>query len=278
MGQRYDVSLKSLFLREGDGIIRRLLFGPGRIVEFLLTEQPKVLNTRADIVARTEAGGVRQVEFQAQNEAGFGFRIMEYYPFLVRMYGEPVTQIVLYLGRDPMRLENFYRSESMDFRFKIVNLRELDANPLLDSDDLADNVLALLAKGSPEKALEIVVPRIAALQGDDRGVVEASLVILSGIIGMEETVTERFKELGMIDVSENKVLGPLIKKRLEREFEQGLSQGLASARRMLRSMLILKFGPLSPMIEKRLAEASSDELDHLVERFVHASSVDEVFN
>ncbi len=53
MAQRYDVSLKSLFLREGDGIIRRQLFG-GRITEHLSTEQPQVFNHRADMVVRTK--------------------------------------------------------------------------------------------------------------------------------------------------------------------------------------------------------------------------------
>ena len=43
MAQRYDVSLKSLFQREGDGIIRRLLFG-GKVIEFLATEQPQKRN------------------------------------------------------------------------------------------------------------------------------------------------------------------------------------------------------------------------------------------
>jgi hypothetical protein len=43
MAQNYDVSLKSLFLREGDGIIRRRLFG-GRVTEHLATEQPQVSN------------------------------------------------------------------------------------------------------------------------------------------------------------------------------------------------------------------------------------------
>ena len=39
MAQRYDVSLKALFVHDGDGIIRRRLFG-GRVTEHLATEQP----------------------------------------------------------------------------------------------------------------------------------------------------------------------------------------------------------------------------------------------
>lgn len=40
MAHRYDVSLKTLFLRDGDGIIRRRLFG-GKVTEHLATEQPR---------------------------------------------------------------------------------------------------------------------------------------------------------------------------------------------------------------------------------------------
>ena len=116
MAQRYDVSLKALFLREGDGIIRRLLFG-GKVTEFLATEQPRVSNHRADFVVRTEDGLLHHVEFQTFNETGFAIRMMEYYGYLVRTHDQHVSQTVLYLGRDPLRLESTYTSPSMDYRF-----------------------------------------------------------------------------------------------------------------------------------------------------------------
>ena len=78
MAHRYDVSLKALFLREGDGIIRRLLFG-GKVTEHLAIEQPQVLNRRADMVVRTEDGLLHQVDFQTSNEGRFAQRMLEYY-------------------------------------------------------------------------------------------------------------------------------------------------------------------------------------------------------
>ena len=98
MAHRYDVSLKALFLSEGDGIIRRLLFG-GKVIEFLATEQPQVFNHRADLVVRTEDGLLHHVEFQTDNEAGFALRMLEYYAYLVRVYKQHVSQMVLYLAR-----------------------------------------------------------------------------------------------------------------------------------------------------------------------------------
>jgi len=106
--------------------------------------------------------------------------MLEYYAYLVRVYKQHVSQVVLYLGREPLRLEAAYTSPSIDFRFEIVNLREFDAGRLLASEDWADNLLALLAKGEPETALEVVLSRL-------RG----TLLRLSGILGIEETVNDR---------------------------------------------------------------------------------------
>ena len=65
MAHRYDVSLKALFLREGDGIMRRLLFG-GKVTEHLATEQPQVFNHRADMVVRTEDGSLHREKLSRQ--------------------------------------------------------------------------------------------------------------------------------------------------------------------------------------------------------------------
>lgn len=76
MAHRYYVSLKSLFPQDGDGIIRRRLFG-GRVTEHLATEQPQAWSNRADLVVRTEDGILHHVEFHATNEADFGRRMFE---------------------------------------------------------------------------------------------------------------------------------------------------------------------------------------------------------
>jgi len=57
--------------------------------------------------------------------------MLEYYAFLVRTHGQHVSQTVLYLGKDPMRLESEFQSPSTTHRIDIVNLRELDAEPRL---------------------------------------------------------------------------------------------------------------------------------------------------
>jgi predicted transposase YdaD len=297
MAHRYDVSLKSLFLREGDGIIRRLLFG-GRVVEHLSTEQPQVLNNRADMVVRTEDGAAHQVEFQARNEADFALRMMGYYTFWACVLREHVSQTVLYMGREPLRMPSGYQSPSMDFRFEIINLREIDAAPLLASEDWADVALALLAKGDWEEALRVAVSRLSQMEKEERAWASGTLVLLSGILGIEETVNERMKEAGMIDLLENKVVGPLLleaerKGRLEGKLEgklegerhgrlegerqgrlQGLRQGL---RDLLEEQLTDKFGPLPVWASERLDGASAEEFHLWAKRVLRAGELEEVF-
>lgn len=279
MAQRYDVSLKTLFLREGDGIIRRLLFG-GRIAEHLATEQPQVFNHRADMVARNEDGTVHQVEFQAANESGFNLRMLAYYAYLVRLHGQHVVQTVLYLGPDPPGLEGGYQSPSIDFRYNVINVRDYDAEPLLASPDWADNALALLARGEPEKALATLVERLRAMRPDEQDWATGTLLLLSGILGLEETVNDRLKEVGMINVMENKVIGPLIQQGERKGHSEGKREGMREGKQegrqdILRELLADKFGTLPAWALQRLKSASADDLSAWAKRILHSTTLED---
>ena len=122
----------------------------------------------------------------------------------MRVHNQHTVKTVLYLGGEPLRLQRAYTSPSMDFRFEIVNLRECAAEPLLVSQDWADNALAPLAKGEPEKALGVVMSRLRDMKREDQDWAAGTLVQLSGILEIEVTVKDRLKEVGMINLMENK--------------------------------------------------------------------------
>jgi len=75
--------------------------------------------------------------------------------------------------------------------------------------------------------LEVVLRRLRVMKSEDQDLAVGTLVLLSGILGMEETVSARLKEVGMINVMENKVLGPLILQRMEQSEQKGRSEGQA---------------------------------------------------
>ena len=271
MAQNIDVTAKTIFLHPGDGIIRRRVFH-GQVDEYLPTELPQVSNRRADIVARNSDGEIHHVEFQTTNETGFGLRMLGYYFFLISTHQRHVVQTVLYLGREPMRLENSFHTPTLDFRYDVVNMREYDAETLLASDDWADVVMALLAKGDPERVLVVAIARLREMGHADRAWASGTLLLLSGILGIEETVNERLKEVGVIDVMENKVLGPLMLQQYEKGLGEGVQQGMHE---VLSELLTEKFGALPAWANARLQAASSEELHRWAKRVLHSVSLED---
>ena len=74
---------------------------------------------------------------------------------------------------------------------------------------------------------------------------------------MEETVSDRLKKVGMIDVMENKVLGPLIRQQFEQGEQKGRSEGKQVGRQvgrqdLLQEQLTEKFGSLPVWVLQRL--------------------------
>jgi hypothetical protein len=271
MAHTFDVSAKTIFLRPGNGIIRRELFH-GKVTEHLATEQPQVSNDRADMVVRTEEGALRHVEFQTTNEAGFGLRMLGYYYYLISAHRQHVVQTVLYMGREPMRLETGFQTPSLELRYEIINLREYDAAPLLASDDWADVALGLLAKGDPEEALAVAISRLKEMGREERAWASGTLVLLSGILGIEETVSERLREADVINVMENKVLGPLILREYEKGRDEGVQQGM---RGMLMELLTEKFGALPAWAGARLQAASDEDLHTWAKRILRSTSLED---
>jgi hypothetical protein len=84
-------------------------------------------------------------------------------------------------------------------------------------------------------------------------------VIISGILGLEETVVRR---LHMIDIMENRVLGPAILK------------GEAT---MLASLLEERFGTLPEWVTEKLGSAKEAELMAWGKRTLSARTLDDVF-
>jgi hypothetical protein len=258
MAQQYDVSLKLLFYHS-NGLIARQLFG-GPVVEWVSVEQPKVTNMRVDLLAQLEDGSLRHVELQAKNEPDMGRRQAEYYLGFHRLVGEHVDQIMLYVGREPLRMRPVFETPTMRYEFRLLDIRDVDGEPLLASEDWGDNLLALLTSVEQQRVLLRVEEQIRKLKGEEQETAAKLFVIISGIIGLEEVVVRR---LHMIDIMENKVLGPAILK------------GEAT---ILATQLEERFGTLPEWVSQKLGSAKEAELLAWAKRILSARTLDDVFN
>jgi predicted GNAT family N-acyltransferase len=259
--QEYDVALK-LLLQGPARLMMRELTG-GSIEKWLDIELPKVRNLRMDLLGETTEGGLFHIELQSGIDSAMPLRMAEYCLAVYRLFGKLPRRVLLYVGQAPLRMESEIRGPDLFFRYRAIDIRNLDGDHLLESEETGDNVIAILARlRDHEAAIRKILGRIAYLDASKRETALGQLLILAGLRRLEETVEREIRKMPVyIDISENKVLGPAY-----REGELTV----------LRRLIAKRFGPMPAWAEERLAARSATELEDLSERLLDAQSVEDL--
>ncbi len=299
----YDLTLKTLFASPPRRLIEHLLGARLAIAEQLNVEYPEVRVRRADLVVRLADGRLLHLELQSFSE-DISWRELDYYRLIHTTYGQPPIQIVLYVGSGPMRIPSGIEEENLKFRYRVVDIREVEAEALLGSESLEDNLLAILCRLTDgRQAVRRILRRVAELPPSERQDAVAKLLILSGLRGMTETVREEVAAMPItLDIEENPFLRELYQKARregEREGElrgeqrgelrgelrgeqrgelRGEQRGqLRGERILLRRQLERRFGTLPGWTMERIESAESALLESWGLRLLEAGSLEEVF-
>jgi hypothetical protein len=82
-----------------------------------------------------------------------------------RLLGRFPQQVLLYVGEAPLRMPVSLRGGGFSFRYAAVDMRSLDGDRLLESEELSDNVIAILAHLSDYgEAVRRIMARLAELE------------------------------------------------------------------------------------------------------------------
>jgi hypothetical protein len=133
-----------------------------------------------------------------------------------------IEQVVLYLGKEALRMRSVIETPSMRFQFRLIDIGELDGDALAASGDLGDVMLAVLARvTSRQEAIRRALDRIAKLKRREREVAVEQLAILAGLWGLElELVSEAREYMPfVVDLMENRIF--------RQRYERGLAEGEA---------------------------------------------------
>jgi hypothetical protein len=185
--QEYDVALK-LLLRGSAKLTMRELTGT-TIETWLDVEMPKVQNSRVDLLGETHEASLVHLELQSGNDATMALRMAEYCLSIFRVCGRFPRQVLLYVGEAPLRMESELRGPDLWFRYRTIDIRDLDGERLLESEEAGDNVIAILTRLRDHKdAVRRIVERIAGLVTAHRETALGQLLILAGLRHLEEAV------------------------------------------------------------------------------------------
>ena len=260
--QEYDVALK-LLLRGSAKLTMRDLTGTS-VETWLDVELSKVVqNTRVDLLGETEAKGLVHLELQSGNDTTMALRMAEYCLGVFRLFGRFPRQVLLYVGEAPLRMESELRADDVWFRYRAVDIRDLDGDRLLESQEVGDTVIAILARLRDHKdAVRRILERIAGLVAAERETALGQLLILAGLRHFEETVEREARKMPILnDILDNKVLG--------REFKRGELT-------VLRRQIEKRFGAIPSWAEERLAGRSPADLEDLSIRVLDAQSLEDL--
>src|SRR5216684_8380374 len=258
MAQDYDVALKLLFRSQSSEAVREIAGGP--VKRWLDKELPAIRNTRADLIGETVAGDFVHLEFMSENQNLFELRMAGYYVEIYQACGRHPRQALVYVGRAKLRMRGHFKSPSMRFRFRVVDLRELNGERFLESEAVSDQILALLMRlKNRREAIRRIVATIATLDARAREDTLGQLMVLCGLRGIETEVEEEIRKVPVLNsLLDHKVLG--------REFKKGLAQGEARGEakgeaKMLRRQLEYRFKKLPKWVTDELVTATPTQLE-----------------
>ena len=275
--QRYDVTLKLLL--QGSARLTMIELTGGAVEKWLNVELPKVQNPRADLLGETADGSLVHVELQSGNETTMPLRMAEYCLGVLRLFGKFPRQVVLYVGEAPLGMDSELRGPDVSFRYRMIDIRTLDGDRLLESEETGDNVIAILARlRDHREAVRKIVGKIAGLAAAEREAALSQLLILAGLRRLEETVEREIQRMPVyIDLLENKVLGPAFKRGLEEGELKGKLEGkLEGELNILRRQIEKRFGPIPKWAAERLAARSAAELEELSVRILDSTNIEDL--
>jgi hypothetical protein len=296
----YDIALKALITDEAEGTLR-LLGAAGPVTRWLNVELPKVQNQRVDLLGETANGELLQIELQSSNHMEMHLRMLEYGVGIWRLRGVFPRQIVLYVGNERLRMPDRYRSAGIDYRYELIDVRDLDGEAMLESDHPSDNILALLT-GLDDKVKTVrrIVAKLARLERIKRQDALRKLLILCGLRGLERTYNEEEENMPIdLDIRDNKIIGPLILRALEktsievtRQMTQQVTEQVTQqvtqqvteqvtqqiTKLILRRQIEKRFGTIPPWADERLQESSQAEAEELAMKVIDARTMEELFD
>lgn len=263
---RYDVPLKEL-LHHFPQRFLQMLTGL-QATDWLNVEYPSVKSRRPDLVARLTDGSILHLELQSSPDPQMLWRMLEYYILIYQHYGVYPLQQVVYIGQATPHFETHCKTKHLSFYYELIDSRQLEGRLLLESDSLADNILAILCRlDNYDFTIKNILNKIKELDDNAR---KDMLLILANLASLRNLnpILEQEEQRMSIELSiENNFF-------MQKAFQQGTQQGEI---KLLQKMLEKRFGALPLEIKQTLTQASVQQLEIWSDRVLDAPTLASIF-
>ena len=197
---------------------------------WLNVELPRVTQRRVDLLFEViQTLELILIELQSFNDPLLPLRMAEYALLIAQIYERFPTLYVLYVGSERMSMASELVTPCLTCRFKIIDIREWEAETLLQGRHPADAVLAILGRHSDRpETIRRILQRIAKMKVQDRNVAFSKLTILAGMRNLAGVVEQEAKRMPIhYDIRDHETIGPVIRQERAQALAEGKAKGLA---------------------------------------------------
>jgi len=243
--------------------------------ELLETEFQRVEDRRADLLLQVNAPQqfLLHIEVQNDNHRHMAERMLRYRLDIHAAYPNlAIHQYVVYIGKAPLSMSNALQQNNLDYRYQLIDMREIDCEYFLQHDSPDALVLAILCdfKGhEPRLVVRHIVQRLhSQLSNNASGLREyfGMLEVLSSNRQLQTLVDEEKDMLSKIDYNSLP------------SYQAGRQKGEQLGEvRLLKRLLRKKFGELPQAIGARLDAATEQQLEQWADAVLTAETLDDVF-
>ena len=138
----YDRTIREIFQEVPTTFVKLLTNKEAK--ELLETKFPKVEEKEADLVVRLEDETIFHLEIQLADDKSMPKRMLYYALLIENKHKEFPLQTVLYLGENENRTKNQIKTATLQYSYEVKYIKDIDCETLIASDDLNDNILAIL--------------------------------------------------------------------------------------------------------------------------------------
>ncbi|MCS7213834.1 MAG: Rpn family recombination-promoting nuclease/putative transposase [Candidatus Calescibacterium sp.] len=292
---RYDSEIKKTFEKVAIGVLKILGY---EIVEVRpLPIEMQIGKLVADFLAIVKLKDgtefILHIEFQTKNDPDMPKRMLRYFSVIISRHDLPVLQIVIYLGKEGVRMGNGidmnFQGTSISYRYQIVDIKTIEAEKFLESD--APDVYLLAILGRTEDISEVIRKIISRLREsfEKREISKHDLLEYINRLGVfgnlrdirEDLRKEVEKTVIDIDITKTWLYQEGLEKGMKEGLEKGIQKGIQKGRkegikeglrRGLKEALLydirFKFGKVSLSIKKRIMQIDDIEKLRFLKRLV----------
>jgi len=270
----YDRTLRELFQDIPKGLIK--LLSNKEAVELLETQFPKVEQKEADLVVKLDDDSIFHLEIQSSNNAIMPKRMLQYALLIESVHKKFPIQCVLYVGDQNIKIKNHIKTKNIDYKYDVKNIKEIDCSALIESENINDNILAILCnikdKGALDKLLSRLTKKLTTLENKKR---ENYLRKIFYLLRLRPTLYQEIykkkkEELKMPFVIE-KTRDPLYKEGMEIGIEKGIEKG-KEEERIAFVKTLLKLDTQIEFIEK-VTGFSKEKIKKIEDEFIKKDNI-----